>query len=49
MNGRRKPVSADRKIQDRALRRSAVESGLRDGHFAHRILFDAGRPGRHAE
>ena len=45
----RKSISADRKIKDRALGGSAVERGFRDGHFAHRILFDSGRPGRHAE
>ena len=45
----RKSIAADRKIQDRPLGGSAVERGFRDGHFAHRILFGPGRPGRHAE
>ena len=44
----RKTLAADREIQDRALRRSAVERGFRDGHFAHRILFHAGLAGTHA-
>ena len=39
MNGREKSITADRKIQDGALRRSAVKRGFRDGHLAHRILF----------
>ena len=44
----RKTPAADRKIQDRALGRSAVESGLRDGHLAHRVLLHAGLAGAHA-
>ena len=43
-----KAIAADRKIQDRALGGSAVKRGLRDGHFAHRILFDPGLAGAHA-
>ena len=42
----RKTPTADRKIQHRALGRSAVKSGLRDGHLAHRILLDPGLAGR---
>ena len=47
--GARKSITADRKIQDRALRGSAIERGCRHGHFAHGILLDSGRSGRHAE
>ena len=47
--GSRKAIPANRKIKDRPLGGSAVERGFRDGHFAHRILFGTGRPGRHAE
>ena len=36
-----KTITADRKIQDRALGRSAVKGGRRDGHLAHRVLLDA--------
>ena len=46
--GPRKTPAAHRKIQDRALGRRAVESEFRDGHFAHRILFDASLAGAHA-
>src|SRR5205085_3710569 len=31
----RKSISTDWKVKDRALGRSAVERGFRDGHFAH--------------
>ena len=47
--GPRKPITADRKIKNGALGGSAVKRGLRDGHFAHRVLLDSGRSGRHAE
>ena len=45
----RKTLAANRKIQNRALRRSTVERGLRHGHFAHRVLFHASGSGLHAE
>jgi len=45
----RKPITADWKIKDRAVRRGTVERGCREGHLAHRILFQARRPVRHAE
>ena len=48
MNGREKSLTADRKIQDRALGRSAVKSGFRDGHLAHGILLGPGLAGAHA-
>jgi hypothetical protein len=34
-------ITADRKIQDRAVGRRAVKRILRYGHFAHRVFFDA--------
>jgi signal transduction histidine kinase len=37
----RKPITADREIQDRALGRCAVERGFRERHLAHRIFFHA--------
>ena len=46
--GPRKTPAAHRKIQDRALGRGAIEGGFRDGHFAHRILFDPSLADAHA-
>ena len=45
----RKTLAAYGKIQDGALRRRAIERRGGNRHFAHRILLDSGRPGRHAE
>src|ERR1700730_5090231 len=43
-----KPIPADWKIQDCALRRCAVESGLGHHHLAHRVFLQAGPLGGHA-
>ncbi len=44
-----KSITADGKIQNRALRRSTVKSGLRNGHLAHRVLLHPHCPAAHAE
>src|ERR1700686_77955 len=45
----RKTLAADGKIQDGPLGGCAIEGRGGNGHLAHRILLDSGRPGRHAE
>ena len=45
----RKSVTAYRKVEDRAVSRSTMQRGCREGHLAHRIFFHARRPIGHAE